>query len=870
MPQISSISDFKAYKYKDLKVYSSTEWLTDNRKRYRQVFEQSEVRYIYADLAIINKLYDREDWTLKVTLKCYTIQKVRKEVCTLNVEKTISKNDHTVHIREGWGHKRAGSFWKKGKYIWEAYIDDERVGTKTFYIEDMSSVADMEVEQSIKATSLRFYESNYDQTTDEDDRIYYTEFDNAETRYVFIDLELSNLVKDRNRFIEVIFKIYNEARDLKGEVSRIERVSRNQESIAITAGWGANVKGSWRVGEYAVEVIYHNRLIASSSFFIGDEFMEGDNAVMIPDSLFGGGQLDIANGKAIKAYRDLNTMIGLQSVKKQVQDHTSYIKFLQLRKQRGFDEAKNIKVHSVFKGNPGTGKTSVARLLGAIYHDIGILSSGHVHEVGRVDLVGEYIGQTAPKVKEAIERAKGGVLFIDEAYSLARNNSDSKDFGREVIELLIKEMSQPNCPFMVIVAGYPEEMDTFIESNPGLSSRFRYYYDFPDYELDDLMKIAHHFADRLQVSLSDKARDEIYRIIKEEYRNRDKKFGNARMVEQLVEKAKINLGIRLMKKDVEEISDEQLSRVSYADVLAINPERSIAQRLGQIDETALDEALAKLNALIGLQKVKERIHDLVSIVRYRIERGLPIENYIKMHTVLTGNPGTGKTTVTRICSEIYKALGILSRGHMVETDRQGLIAGFVGQTATKTLDLINSAIGGVLFIDEAYGLIKKGASNDFGDEAVQVLIKQMEDRRGEFFVFAAGYPKEMDTFLKMNPGLKSRFDVFLHFEDYNVDELVAIGQSFFEQKGYKASSDAIALFRDIMTEEHDAKDQQFGNARRVRAYVEAIIHAQNVRIANEQSQLSTLYDRLIKSVDITVGQKSLAFDGTHRRKGISF
>ena len=170
----------------------------------------------------------------------------------------------------------------------------------------------------------------------------------------------------------------------------------------------------------------------------------------------------------------LNELIGLKEIKSQIQDYLEYLEFLKLRKEKGFQEEDNMKLHSVFKGNPGTGKTTLAKLLGKIYHKMGFLSNGKLVEVGRVELVGQYIGQTAPKVKDAIEKARGGVLFIDEAYSLVRNEDDDKDYGKEVIEVLVKEMSDGKGDIAFFVAGYPAEMDVFLNSNPGLKSRLQY------------------------------------------------------------------------------------------------------------------------------------------------------------------------------------------------------------------------------------------------------------------------------------------------------------------------------------------------------------------------------------------------------------
>lgn len=871
MPQISSISDFKAYKFLDMKIYSSTEWLAGNKKKYRQVFDQSQVQYIYADLSLANKLFDRENWDVEVDLKCYKLNKGKTEICALKINRQVNKNDHVINIREGWGHKRAGSFWKKGKYLWEAYIGTEKLISKYFYIEDIAGTLNAPIESALKVQSIDYFEANFDQTEDADDKSYYIQFDTKETRYVFVEIALENKLKNYDWYAELFIKFYNDSRDLKGEVIRLERIKRGDPLVHVSAGWGSNVKGSWRVGQYDVEVIFQNKLIARSRFHVGPNFIEGFTPVDYPEGILSQETESDRIKKGTKeALVNLNSLIGLKDIKRQIYDHTKYIRFLQLRQDRGFEDDTKIKLHSVFMGNPGTGKTTVARMLGAIYHNIGLLEKGHVHEVSRVDLVGEYIGQTAPKVKDAIEKARGGVLFIDEAYSLARSNEDSKDFGREVIELLIKEMSHPKCDFMVIVAGYPDEMDTFVKSNPGLSSRFKYYYNFPDFEYEGLLEVLGYFCKDMQVILSPSANEEIARILQDAHRNRKKNFGNARYVQMLLEKSKINMGIRLMNEPRKEWTDIDLQTILLKDVMSLSSKRKLSKHNLVIDEVALSKALMKLDGLIGLNAVKTKIHELINVVRYRLQQGELINGSINMHTVLIGNPGTGKTTVTRICADIFRALGILSKGHIVETDRQGLVAGFVGQTAIKTTKVIEEAMGGLLFIDEAYGLHKKGAHNDFGDEAIQVLLKQMEDNRGEFFVFAAGYPKEMDAFLKMNPGLKSRFDFFLFFEDFSSEELIEIADYTLTERKYKISTSGRDLLFAKLSSELETKDKQFGNARRVRIYIDEIIRQQNIRVSDEGKLDSQHYNLLIKKIDVVEGIKSIESEFNYQRKTISF
>ena len=249
----------------------------------------------------------------------------------------------------------------------------------------------------------------------------------------------------------------------------------------------------------------------------------------------------------------------------------------------------------------------------------------------------------------------------------------------------------------------------------------------------------------------------------------------------------------------------------------------------------IEDLLAELDSYIGLKVVKDEVHDLINMVqvyKLREQHGLPTTD-MSLHMVFTGNPGTGKTMMARMMARIYRSLGILSKGQLVEVDRSGLVAGYVGQTALKTQKVIEKAMGGVLFIDEAYALNGK-SENDFGQEAIDTILKAMEDHRDDLVVIVAGYTDLMEKFIHSNPGLESRFNRFLLFEDYSPDEMLAIFRMQCKKGCYQLAEGTEELVRDYINEEN-GDPETFGNARGVRNCFEHILVAQNNRLAAMES-----------------------------------
>lgn len=564
--------------------------------------------------------------------------------------------------------------------------------------------------------------------------------------------------------------------------------------------------------------------IHTSEFLRGrseEELFELYNRLIVLDDL---GVMGLKPAKILEigaAERQLQSMVGLDSIKTSIQKIKAYV-----AANKG---SEKLNVHMCFYGNPGTGKTEVARIIARILHESKILPTDNVVEVDRGGLVGQYVGETSQKTMNAISSAMGGVLFVDEAYSLT-NGVSAGDYGHEAVATLLKAMEDYRGEFCVILAGYKEQMKEMLSSNPGFRSRIQFELDFPNYERAELSEIAMQMAIKRGYSISDSAKERMLDIA--DIKRKEPNFANAREIRNILDQTIMCHELRVCREEDSELALVDVAQyIRDAKIYLPTSEHGRAEQLLTADE--------ELERLIGLVSVKKTVRKIRAYAKRNIDNGS-----LNLHMCFCGNPGTGKTEVARLMSRLFYEAGVLPEAKMIETDASGLLGSAVGETAPKVHKKVQEALGGALFIDEAYALTVSnsaaGAALNYGAEAIAALLKEMEDRRGQFCVIFAGYQVQMEQMLSANPGLASRVPFTLHFSDFDKAELNDLLIYFLKKNGYEMENAASSRLLDCM--EFLQHRPNYANARTLRNVLEQVIMNQNLRTEGTEDSLILLSD----------------------------
>lgn len=545
----------------------------------------------------------------------------------------------------------------------------------------------------------------------------------------------------------------------------------------------------------------------------------------------------------------LDDLVGMDSVKSTLADIAAGVQISKMQMEAGGTDPELFELHIAITGNPGTGKTVVAKRLGEIFKAIGVLTKGHVVERERKTLLDSMANSAGQNMDKAVNEALGGILFIDEAYNLIpmNNPSDKDRDGVAAVEALMTRMVKDAGKFITVIAGYKAEIDEFIaNANPGLASRFSHRIHIDDYTPSQLCEIFVRHANSKKFRLTEEAQALLQKKIDEMVTMKDKNFGNARTVLKLFDKTRERMSKRLRANLKGTLTQEMLFTIEASDIPYEAPRR--------VD---IQECFRELDQLVGLDSVKNEIRNLASAITVEQERaeaeGRKPEISLD-HYLFLGNPGTGKTTVARIMGNIFYSLGLLPSNKLLEVKPTDLISGYMGQTGAKTRQMVERGVGGVFFIDEAYGL------NDGGygaNESTRELLTLLNDYRGRLVCVAAGYPREMRTWMNVNSGVKRRFTRTINFEDYSEDDLAKIFLNIVRKNGMRLEEDADKEMRRYFRVLVFNKDTNFGNAAEAVNYFNRVKINQGARLREsiktegfnrEELYILKFEDMLIKEI----------------------
>jgi len=523
------------------------------------------------------------------------------------------------------------------------------------------------------------------------------------------------------------------------------------------------------------------------------------------------------------AQEQLDEMIGMVDLKKQIQEEIEgYPANVQKSLEHSIQYPERLEAeasgssvcsylnHYVLVGNPGTGKTKVAGIIAKMLQENGILPTGQLIKASANDLIAEHVGGTAVKTRNMIEKAMGGVLFIDEAYAIKENDQ----FGKQCLATLVEAMTDLRGRFVLIMAGYKNEMNELIEENPGMSSRVKVF-NLPDYNEEELAQIMillikdlHHDPE-----VAEKAQTYMSNLMNN--RSVDEKWGNARVIEDIVNEAQTKSRIR-------NEGDVSLAMKDFP-----NPEYF---------EENYKPKIVTLDSLIGLDELKEKIKKLIAKAELDLSKN---RDYSPGHFIFAGNPGTGKTEVAKILANEFYRIGIMESPKTVFKSAGDFIKGFLGHSEENVKKVFHNALGGILVIDEAHQLAE---DHSFGPQVIKTLVPLMENHRNDIVVVLAGYPEPLERLYNIDPGLRERLSQKLEFRDYSADELMEIFEVMWDSEypEIKVPIEYKSIIRQHFEEIKRLDGTQFNNARYVRNFKDKLAENYAYRVQHDRSGWQTI------------------------------
>jgi AAA+ superfamily predicted ATPase len=702
-----------------------------------------------------------------------------------------------------------------------------------FNDEETKKIED-ETENEIKLISARFF--NLGENIHSGKRKYLLQFDESNLDYVAVEILINNpLFNKNNKKVKGLCVWY--MNDIECGKHKFDlELNKEWDVIEIVQSWGNEQHNFWKQGHGKLDTYLDGKLLFSKRFLIDEnEILNTEQILSLSDSSnFNKQQTEQPNqveefkqkGMQIETLNELITelhnYIGLESLKQSLVDFITYLNFINERKKKGIKTEEQLDLHCIFLGNPGTGKTTIARLLGKIFKAMGILENGHVVEVDRSGLVGQYIGETAVKTDKMINDSLGGILFIDEAYTLKKQGITS-DFGQEAIDILLKRMEDLRGRFVTIAAGYPGPMKDFIESNPGLQSRFTHTFVFEDYSPDQLKEIFKFFAKKEEYLLNEQAEELLQKKFQESFNSRDETFGNARLARKIFNETKIQIGKRFQKATESEKDNFSLNLISAEDIQNAFGTSSKLKNKNFIDQGRIDQAVEKINNLIGASSLKKEINEIAKLAKYYLEEGDDLNEKFNFHFIFAGNAGTGRRTAAKSLTEFLFILGLINKNHFTEVENHSLIGNNLEQTLEKLSKTFNKASGGILYINNFDNLFDTlRYRTDISNEFVEQMYKKMVNNSERVIVIAKTNEEFIYQHNKEFSHLKPLFSKIILFNDFSSDEILILINKSLHKKNLILKENSSQLLLNFIETAINTKSQFPQNIQLVKYIVDTL------------------------------------------------
>lgn len=767
------------------------------------------------------------DQTLKDTIELYEfyslVDSFRIKEADKKLEKIIHKKSEDEKFQQAVKKlKTIIKFREEFSYSYNEFLEDEA---------ELNLDTDS---NPFKLISVRFF--NLGENIHSGKRKYLLQFDESNLDYVAVEILIKNpFYQKQNKKIKGLCVWYLNDEECGRHKFDLE-LNKDWEIIELVQSWGNEQSNFWKQGHGKLETFLDGHLLFTKKFLIDEnEIINTEKVPDLSETLsFNKQQTNQPN--AVEEFKqketkeesltdlinELHSFIGLDTLKQSLVDFITYLNFINERKKKGIKTDEQLELHCIFLGNPGTGKTTIARLLGKIFKAMGILENGHVVEVDRSGLVGQYIGETAVKTDKMITDALGGILFIDEAYTLKKQGMSS-DFGQEAIDILLKRMEDLRGKFVVIAAGYPGPMKDFIDSNPGLQSRFTHTFIFDDYLPEQLTEIFKFFAKKEEYILTEDAEKLLLQLFQESFDNRDETFGNARLARKIFNETKIQIGKRFQNIPESERENFSLNSINSEDIQNAfgKTRKEVNKKL--IDQTRIDYILEKINNFIGFANFKKEINEIAKLAKYYIEEGEDLNEKFNFHFIFSGNSGTGKRTGAKLLTEFLFYLGLINKNHFIEIEHHSLIGNNIEQTLEKLSKTFNRASGSTLYINNFDLLIETlKFRTDIINEFVEQFYKKLTNKSEKVILIIGVNDKFIYQHHNEFTILKPLFNKIISFSDFTSTELLNLTINSLQEKKLFLTEESIEVLKTFIENAKKSKSQFPQNAHLVKYLVDTL------------------------------------------------